>query len=242
MSEPSDAGVHFDRFHADYDDALARGLSISGEGKMFFARARIVHLARRLRELGQRPSAVLDFGCGTGDSTPLFLEELGVEQVVGVDVSERSLDVARSRHGSERARFVALREFTASGQFPLAFCNGVFHHVPPAERPDLVKLLSDSLAADGHLAVWDNNPCNPGARYVMWRIPFDRGAIMLSARGASRLLSSGGLETLRVDYLFVFPRLLRWLRFLEPRLVKLPLGAQYLVLSRKPPDGLAGGD
>lgn len=234
MSQGPAAGVQFDRFHSDYDEALARGLSISGEGKMYFARARIVHLARRLRQLGRRPSTVLDFGCGTGDSTPLFLEELGVENVVGVDVSERSLDVARQRHGSDRARFVPLREFSPSGQFPLAFCNGVFHHVPPLERPGLVKLLRDSLAQDGHLAVWDNNPWNPGARFVMWRIPFDRGAIMLSAGEASRLFGACGLETLRVDYLFVFPRILRWLRFLEPRLVQAPLGAQYLVLSRRP--------
>jgi SAM-dependent methyltransferase len=234
MGEREDAGVHFDRFHADYDAALARGLSISGEGKLFFARGRIAHLARRLREIGRRPSSVLDFGCGTGDATPLFVEELGVERVVGVDVSERSLDVARQRHGSERARFVSLKDFSPSAQFQLAFCNGVFHHVPATERPAIVRLLRDSLAPDGCLAVWDNNPWNPGARYVMWRIPFDRGAIMLSAGEASRMLGAGGFEIIRIDYLFLFPRILRWLRFLEPRLLHAPLGAQYLVLSRRP--------
>lgn len=229
-----DAGAQFDRFHADYDEALARGLSVSGEDKAFFARERIAHLARRLSETGQRVSSVLDFGCGTGDATPLFLELLGVESVVGVDVSERSLEVARRRHGSSRARFVKLRDFSPCGEFPLAFCNGVFHHVPPGERPGVVRLLREALEPEGRLAIWDNNPWNPGARYVMWRIPFDRGALMLSAREARAMVEAAGLEALRVDHLFVFPRFLRSLRFLEPRLARAPIGAQYLVLSRKP--------
>ena len=231
---PEGAGVAFDRFHAEYDEALARGLSVSGESKQFFIRGRIAHLARCLRERGHRPDRVLDFGCGTGDTTPFFLERLGVERVVGVDVSERLLEVARREQGSERADFVALREFAPRGDFPLVFCNGVFHHVPPVERPGLVKLLRDCLAPGGCFALWDNNPWNPGARYVMWRIPFDRDTVKLSARGARRLLEAGGLEVLRVDHLFVFPHLLRALRFLERRLVRAPLGAQYQVLSRKP--------
>ena len=61
----------------------------------------------------------------------------------------------------------------------------------------------------------------------MHRIPFDRDAIMMSSRVAHRLLSSQGFEVLRVDYLFVFPRILRTLRFLEPALSRLPLGAQF---------------
>lgn len=224
----------FDRFHADYDEALSRGISVSGEGKLFFARGRVEFLARCLREAGARPRAVLDFGCGTGSATPFLLDLLGVERVVGVDVSERSLDVARRDHGSERARFVALRDFQPDGSFPLAFCNGVFHHVRPEERGRVVDLLRRSLAPGGHFALWDNNPWNPGARYVMRRIPFDRDAVMLSAGEAARMLSRGGLEIRRTDYLFVFPRLLKALRFLEIALAGAPLGAQYQVLCRRP--------
>ena len=234
MSGAADEGRRFDRFHADYDEALSRGISVSGEGKLYFARGRVEFLARCLREAGARPRAVLDFGCGTGSATPFFLDLLGVERVVGVDVSERSLEVARRDHGSERAQFVALEDFQPDGTFPLAFCNGVFHHVRPEERGGVVDLLRRSLAPGGHFALWDNNPWNPGARYVMWRIPFDRDASMLSARQAARVLDRGGLEVRRTDYLFVFPRLLKALRGLEPALARAPLGAQYQVLCRRP--------
>ncbi len=235
MSGPENAGAPFDRFHSEYDETLARGLSVSGEGRLYFARGRVAFLARCLREAGRRPPfSVLDFGCGTGAATPFFFEELGVERLVGVDVSERSLEVARRRHGSESARFIALRDYSPRGEFPLAFCNGVIHHVPPPKRAGLVMLLRDSLSPGGLLALWGNNPWNPGTRYIMSRVAFDRDAVTLSSRGAARMVTAAGLDVVRTDYFFVFPRALKALRFLEPPLSKAPLGAQYQVLCLRP--------
>ena len=71
----------------------------------------------------------------------------------------------------------------------------------------------------------------------MWRIPFDRDAQMLSARRARELLAAAGFEIVRTDYLFVFPRALRGLRFLEEHLRATPIGAQYQVLARRQEDG-----
>ena len=192
-------------------------------------------LGRCLREAGLKPPrSLLDFGCGTGAATPFFFDELGVEQVVGVDVSERSLAMASAQHGSDRARFVSLSDFSPGGEFQLAFCNGVFHHVPPLERAGLMRLLRDSLSPEGLFALWENNPWNPGTRYVMSRVAFDRDAVTLSSREAARMVAAAGLAVLRTDYFFVFPRILKALRFLEPALSKVPLGGQYQVVSRKP--------
>ena len=44
----------------------------------------------------------------------------------------------------------------------------------------------------------------------------------------------GSGDIIRIDFLFIFPRALRWFRTLEPLVSKLPLGAQYQVLCRKP--------
>ena len=235
MRDPENTNARFDLFHSEYDETLARGLSVSGEDRLYFARGRLAFLARCLREAGLRlPFSVLDFGCGTGAATPFFFEELGVERLVGVDVSERSLEVARQRHGSESARFIALRDYSPRGEFPLAFCNGVFHHVPPPERAGLVRLLRDSLSPGGLFSLWENNPWNPGTRYIMSRVAFDRDAVTLSSREAARMVAAGGLEVRRTDYLFIFPRALKALRFLEPPLAKVPLGGQYQVFCRRP--------
>jgi trans-aconitate methyltransferase len=231
----AETSVDFDSYHAEYDEALARGLSVSGEDRLYFARGRINFLGRCLHRLGvPPPSSVLDLGCGTGAATPFFFEHLGVERSLGVDASERCLAVARARYGSPRARFAALRDFSPVADQQLVFCNGVFHHVPPPERPGLVDFVRASLQPGGLFALWENNPWNPGARYVMSRIPFDRDAVKLSAPGARRLLERAGLQVIRTDYFFIFPRPLKALRVLEPLLAKAPIGAQYQVLSRRP--------
>ena len=50
--------------------------------------------------------AVLDFGCGTGSTTPFLLQLPGAAHVVGMDVSSGLLEVARDAQGSDRIEFV----------------------------------------------------------------------------------------------------------------------------------------
>jgi SAM-dependent methyltransferase len=152
-----------------------------------------------------------------------------------VDVSACSLEEAQREHGATGARFMAIDEYHPSGTIDLAFCNGVFHHIPPNLRGAAVRYVLESLRPGGLFAFWENSPWNPGTRYVMSRIPFDRDAITLTPPEARQLLTDNGFEIVRTDFLFVFPRLLRWFRMLEPRLSHLPLGAQYQVLARRSP-------
>ena len=234
MPEPS-LNPEFDRYAADYDAELERGLSVSGEGKDYFARERLRHLARCLERLGFRPSHALDFGCGIGSTAPIFLEVFPeLRQLVGIDVSAQSLDVARRLHGATRVEFRLMSERPPRADLDLAYCNGVFHHIPPERRADYLREIHDGLRPGGLFAFFENNPWNPGTRYVMRRVSFDRDAITVSPPEARRLLWAAGFEPLRTDFLFLFPRALRWLRPLERLALKLPIGAQYLVLGRKP--------
>ena len=236
MSNP-DKNSAFDEYADHYGSALNRGLSVSGEGPEYFARRRVEWLKSCLRTRGEAPKHVLDFGCGTGLSIPFFFETLGADQVVGVDMSIRSLDFARDRHGHDRAQFLKLDYQNVPAPQDLVFCNGVFHHILPDERGVAVDYIYRSLRPGGMLSLWDNNPWNPGARWVMSRIPFDRGAIMLSARAACTMLISAGFEIVGTDFLFIFPHSLRRLRPVEAFASLLPLGAQYQILARKPATG-----
>jgi SAM-dependent methyltransferase len=223
----------FDAYAADYDAALAQGLAVSGEDKMYFVRGRLAWLAACLRQLGEQPMTVMDYGCGIGSTTPAFFEWLGVTSVVGTDIAPRALDVARRAYGSERTRFLLFDHYQLNAALDLVYCNGVFHHIPPQAREAAVAYVARALRPGGLWAFWENNPWNPGTRYVMHRIPFDRDAIPLTPPEARRLLQAGGFEILRTDFLFLFPRMLKWLRRLEARLARWPLGAQYQVLCRK---------
>jgi SAM-dependent methyltransferase len=223
----------FDAYAGSYDSALNQGLALSGESKEYFAHQRVRWLARRLSSLGVRPRRVLDYGCGTGGTSPELLEQLHAGTVVGVDASHESLDVARTIHADPRLQFKTVSELDPPAAFELAYCNGVFHHIDPAQRLDALGYVHRSLSEGGYFGLWENNPWNPGTRLVMRRIPFDRDAKLLSPPHARELVTRAGFTVLRTDFLFFFPRLLSALRPLEARLAGVPAGAQYLVLCRK---------
>jgi SAM-dependent methyltransferase len=225
----------FDEFVQNYDDALERGLRVSGENKVAFATRRIRWLAKTLSELNQNPSSVLDYGCGIGDSSVLILEILGARKYLGVDTSPKSIQYANLKFGSAERHFAVPDPATAErDSFDLAYSNGVFHHIPLEDRPSAAKYVYRCLRPGGIFAFWENNPWNPGTLYIMSRIPFDRDAKTLSVITASHLLSDAGFKILRREFLFVFPRVLKHLRFLEPCLSVMPIGAQYQILCQRP--------
>jgi SAM-dependent methyltransferase len=223
----------FDDYAGNYDSALNQGLSLSGESKEYFAHERVRWLAARLSDLGAQPSNVLDYGCGTGGTSPELLAQLHARMEVGVVASRDSLDVARKVHADSRLQFKAMSDLDPSGAFQVVYCNGVFHHVDPEERLDALGYVHRSLSEGGYFGLWENNPWNPGTRLVMRRIPFDRDAKLLSPPHARALLTRAGFDVLRTDFLFLFPRVLSALRPLEAGLSRVPAGAQYMVLCRK---------
>jgi SAM-dependent methyltransferase len=227
-------GAEFDVYAQGYERALDRGLASTGEDMEYFARGRAVFLATILRQSAERVSRALDFGCGTGRATPFLLAALGLDELVGVDVSAASLCVARESNDDRRVEFLPVERLAGVSDFDLVFCNGVFHHIPVAGRSMALGQIYDCVRPGGLFALWENNPWNPGTRYVMRHCEFDRDAVMLSPLRTSNLARSAGFEIIRTDFLFVFPHALRVLRGVERCLSRLPLGGQYQVLCRRP--------
>jgi SAM-dependent methyltransferase len=221
----------FDRYASGYDAALAHALAATGENKEYFARGRVDFLHDCLASFGVSVKSVLDFGCGVGSGSDLLGQALGAVDVLGVDVS--GVSIAQARRAHAQVRFLALDEYEPAGAFDLAFCNGVFHHIVPGERPAAVDIVFRSLRPGGFFAFWENNPWNPGTRYVMSRCEFDRDAMMLSPSLSRRLLASRGFDIVSTRFLFLFPRMLHLLRRAEKSLSRWPIGAQYQVLCRK---------
>ena len=236
MTKADSIGVpEFNQYAGDYDLMLANGLAVSGETKDYFARERISWLNTRCRELSLIPQdiRVMDFGCGTGDAAPLLLDGFRAQSIIGVDPSSSLVKRASQDYGSHRIRFTQTHEYLPQEEIDVVYCNGVFHHIPVAKRMMAMHYIWLSLRPGGYLAFWENNPWNPGTRYVMSRIPFDRDAVTLTSTEATRLLQSSGFHILRTDFLFIFPRALSLFRWVEPYLAGYPLGGQYLVLARK---------
>ncbi len=212
---------------------LNQGIRLSGENQEFFVRGRLQSLHSRL-PTNSNVRRILDFGCGTGISTRHLADRFQDAEVVGMDTSENALAYARKQWGSSRVRFGDVAELGSETDFDLCYVNGVFHHIAVTQRARAVAAIYGALREGGRLALFENNPWNPGARMVMKRIPFDRDAQMLSLPETMGLVRSGGFHQPATYWsLFYFPRPLALLRIFEGALSLLPLGAQYCVLAVK---------
>jgi SAM-dependent methyltransferase len=116
--------------------------------------------------------AVLDVGCGTGGTT-LELARRGARPVLGVDLSERMLAVARQR-AVDAVSFEAADVTTIDGQFDAVFSRfGVmFFEDPVAAFTHLRKLTVDG----GRLA------------FACWRDPFANPWMSLAVLAAVPVL------------------------------------------------------
>lgn len=237
MKRPAaDRNARFESNPDEYEALCMDGVGLSGESMEFFAAGRLAHLrawwsANRSAE----PRTVVDYGCGIGNGTALLPDLFPRSRIVGIDPSISYIDDAQRRFGSDRLAFATLEAFTrdhphASDRVDLIYTNGVVHHVDPGDRAEFFERSAALLAPDGVYALFENNPLNPGTRWVMARIEFDRGAVPVPHWQAARALRAVGLRIADTRHLFFFPRFLRFLRPLEPHLIRLPLGAQYAVI------------
>jgi trans-aconitate methyltransferase len=224
--------AEFDRFACTYNEELAKSLAVTGESRDFYATERIAWTARCVSQLGAEVRHILDYGCGDGTNVPILAARFHADQVLGVDVSGASIAVARQFHQSAGTSFLTTEQWAPDGSMDLAFVNGVFHHIPLDERKASLAAIRQALHPNALLALWENNPWNPGTRYVMSRCAFDKDAVTISPRQARGMLSNAGFRILRFDFLFYFPRRLRLFRPAERYIRKLPFGGQYQVICR----------
>ena len=147
------AGTAFEACAHTYDSALNRGLSLSGESKAYFAHARIAWLSSRLAQHGCQPRRVLDYGCGTGGSARELRDLLRAASVRGVDVSSKSIEIARRDYADAAIDFCTIDEMRPAGEDDLAYCNGVFHHVEPHHRADALSYIREALSSRGELCL-----------------------------------------------------------------------------------------
>jgi SAM-dependent methyltransferase len=100
----------------------------------------------------------------------------------------------------------------------------------PQERDAVLATVRETLRPGGHIVVFEHNPLNPVTRRAVAACPFDDDAILLWPWEARRLLRRAGFEDVALDFIVFFPRPLAFLRRLEPRLRRVALGAQQMLV------------
>jgi ubiquinone/menaquinone biosynthesis C-methylase UbiE len=229
----------FDRFAEEYEQLHARVITASGEGPDFFASYKPADVRRHLERTGRSIEglSILDFGCGVGGSLPYFRRHFPDAELMGVDVSRKSLAIAELRYPGV-AHLVHLSEAAdlpvPEAGIDVVFSACVFHHIPAAEHHRILGDLRRVLKPGGWLFVFEHNPFNPLTRRAVDACPFDENAVLIGAGELKRRLTEAGFREAKICYRLFFPRALRWLRGLEAGLTWCPLGAQYYVAARRP--------
>ncbi len=226
--------AEFDRFADEYTATHAGNVRLSGEEPDYFARYKIEEVRRRWDAEGRsEPGAVLDFGVGIGNSLPHLARLFPQAEVTGVDVSQRSLQVAAHRFPGV-ARLLAYdgEAIPLEGAgFDMIFSACVFHHIDPAEHGAIFTELLRLLRPGGLMVVFEHNPLNPVTRYIVATCPFDENAELLAAPALKKTQAAAGFRRVDVAYTGFFPGPLRALRPLERFMTGLPLGAQYYTVA-----------
>lgn len=195
------------------------------EKRKYFVEPHIPRFADFGRWAGKK---VLEVGCGIGTDTINFARA-GAE-VTAIDLSEKSLDVARQRADlfgvSRRIRFYQgnaehLSEFLLKGEtYDLVYSFGVIHHSPD---PDAIVKQMTQVAHPGtrfrimvyHTwstkvagIVWDEGPYPSVGDVVARYSEAQTGCPVThtySVDSATRLLESKGIRVLSVEVTHIFP-------------------------------------
>lgn len=103
---------------------------------------------------------ILDFGCGSGASSVVLSRLLPECEIVGVELAERLLRIARLRaqhFGLQRVRFLGSPTGDALprelGEFDFVLFSAVFEHLLPHERRKVLPLVWDRLRPGGILFI-----------------------------------------------------------------------------------------
>ncbi len=105
-----------------------------------------------------RGRRVLDLGCGFGHNCVDFVDR-GASEVVGIDISEKMLAVARAESSRPNIRYInmSMTEISSlTGKFDLVYSSLAFHYIEDLDR--LMRDISELLNVGGTLLFSQEHP------------------------------------------------------------------------------------
>ena len=120
---------------------------------------------------GQAASAVVDLGCGPGNSTELLLRRFPDAEVTGLDSSVDMIAAAQARLPQLRFEVADISAWDAAGPFDAILANAVLQWLP--DHAALLPRLLAKLAPGGSLAVQMPDNLDEPAHRLMREVAAD---------------------------------------------------------------------
>lgn len=168
--------------------------------------------------LPAQPS-ILDAGCGTGEAASRLAELFPTARVLGVDIIDAHLDLARSRYARLAPRLAFEHQSVygldaADASFDLTVCRHVLQSIPHPERvlAELVRVTRRGghlhvIAEDYGMLHFQRGALEPRDFWHVAPTHFGAatGTDLFIGRNAFGMLAALGLEAIAVDYIIVDP-------------------------------------
>lgn len=227
--------AEFDRFADEYYALHQNNIRLSGETPEFFAEYKVKDVSEILHKARREPKNILDFGAGIGSSVPYFRRFFPDASLTCLDVSEKSLEVGRTRFPglANFQSFDGIRMTSPDNSFDLVFAACVFHHIPASSQSGLLQEWFRILKPGGTAFIFEHNPFNPLTVNAVNTCPFDENAVLIHGSVLRDRMEKAGFRNVGLRYRLFVPGALRALRPVERWLYWCPLGAQYFVYSTK---------
>lgn len=221
----------FDSYAEDYQDIMDTVLKLTGETSEYYAHYKTRKLTEWLPEYLNKPSKILDFGCGVGLMTGNIATLFPQATIYGIDSSKKSIDMATNRY--KNINFSVSEAILPFPEqfFDLIIVSNVFHHIPYQEHAAYIAETFRVLRNQGTFVMIEVNPLNPGAYYIFNKCPTEKNARVLTPWYTSRLVKSYGAA--HTNYFCFYPKILHMLRGTEPYITKIPFGGMYACVVRK---------
>jgi ubiquinone/menaquinone biosynthesis C-methylase UbiE len=226
---------NFDKYAENYRNTHDKAIEISGADSDYFSEYKIMELLKF--ENPKQTLRVLDFGCGDGNSTVYIRKYFPNAIIIGVDVSEVSIDIAHKKGIANTIFkfFDGVKLPFEDNGFDVVFTSMVFHHIEHKLHESVLKEIYRVLKKGGRFYNFEHNPNNPLTRRVVRACEFDEDAVLLKPSYAKEITNNSGLKTEKLNYTLFFPRhkIFNFFLGLEKMLTWCPIGAQYYIRAIK---------
>lgn len=228
--------TEFDCYIKNYRKNLDQSLSLSGESSAYFAEYKALKLKEWLPGKFFQNQKILDFGCGDGLMTYFVSRCFPSSVVYGVDPSPKSIKSAQEQFAAinfsvnyEQKADLAFEDNT----FDIVFSAGTFHHITFDCHKGYLQEIFRVLKPHGCFVMFELNPFNPLTVWTFKRNPIDKYATMLYPSYARKVISGVLSESiLTTKYYCFYPHVVKYLRWTERFMTKIPMGALYAVIAQ----------